>query len=274
LINIWLSEHGTILTHAGYLLNKKLYVMKKITGLTFSVCMIMLSVQSNAQFTKGTLMLGTTIGSAGYSSANSDYNYDAGELRSAKTNTFTFSVGPQIGFFLSPQLIAGATPSFNISTSHATNNVNNINNTFSNTTTTTTTTTVTIGPFLRYYFSNLKSNNWFYAQINGAVGTGSGTTDGSSISSTSTGSTNGKVTDIFTWNAGGSIGLTHFFYKRIGMDVALGYTDSHVHNYDINNSSSTNKTSGNITTSVNNYKLNTSTNGVTLGVGFHWFLKG
>lgn len=274
MLNICLSQSGIILTPADYLLNQKLYVMKKNIRVTFSVCVIMLSIKSNAQFTKGTLMLGTTIGSAGYTSASSDYNYDAGELRSVKTNTFTFSMGPQIAFFLSPRLIAGATPSFNISTSHATNNINNTNNSFSNSTTNTTTTTVTIGPFMRYYFSNLKSNNWFYAQLNGAVGTGSGTTDGSSTSSTSTGSTNGKVSDIFTWNAGGSIGLTHFFYKRIGMDVALGYNDSHVHNYDINNSTSTNKTSGGVTTSANNYKLNTSTNGVTLGVGFHWFLKG
>jgi hypothetical protein len=253
---------------------KKLNVMKKLLIATTSFCLLVLTTKTNAQFSRGTVMLGTTIGSAGYSAATSDYNYDAGEQREAKTNTFTFSVGPQIGFFLSPRLVAGATPSFNISTSHATNNINNTNNTFSNTTTNTTTTTVTIGPFMRYYLSSLKGNNWFYAQVNGAAGAGSGTTDGSSTSSTATGSTNGKVTNIFTWNAGGSLGLTHFFYKRIGMDVALGYNYSHVHNYDINNSTSTNKTSGNTTSSANNYTLNTATNGVTLGVGFHWFLKG
>ena len=248
--------------------------MKKLLKAIACICLVLLTIKSNAQFTKGTMMLGTTIGSAGYSSAGSDYNYDAGELRNTKTNAFTFSVGPQIGFFLSPRLVAGATPSFNISTSHATSNINNTNNTFSNTTTNTTTTTVSIGPFMRYYISNLKTNNWFYVQVNGAAGTGTGTSDGSSNSSTSTGSTNGKVSDIFTWNAGGSIGLTHFFYKRIGMDVALGYNHSYVHNYDINNSSTANKTSGNITTSANNYVLNTNTNGVTMSVGFHWFLKG
>ena len=68
--------------------------------------------------------------------------------------------------------------------------------------------------------------------------------------------------------------MTHFFYKRIGMDVAIGFNHSHVHNYDTNNTNLTNKTTGNVTESTNNYTLNTGTNGVTFGVGFHWFLKG
>ncbi len=238
------------------------------------VIALLLSPHVHAQFSKGTMMLGTTIGSTGYSSANSDYGYDAGTLKNTGTNTFTFSVGPQIGFFLSPHFVLGATPAFNISTSHATSSTANTNNTSSGSTTNTTTTTVSLGPFMRYYFAGMPGSNWFYAQINGAAGTGSGTTTGNSYSNTSTGSTDGKVSNIFTWNAGASIGLTHFFYKRIGMDFALGYSYSHVHNYDTNNSNSVSKTSGTVSESANNYTLNTATNGVTLGLGFHWFLKG
>jgi hypothetical protein len=248
---------------------KKIMLFALTSGL-----LICIANHANAQFTKGTIMLGTTIGTTGYSSASTDYNYDAGELRNAGTNTFTFSVGPQIGVFLSPRLVVGATPAFSINTSHATNDISNTNNTTSATTTNTTTSTVSLGPYMRYYFSNLATTNWFYAQINGAAGTGSGTTTGSSSSTNTVGSTNGKVTNIFTWNAGGSIGMTHFFDRRIGMDVAIGFNHSHVHNYDTNNTNSTNKTSGNVTESTNNYTLNTNTNGVTFGVGFHWFLKG
>jgi hypothetical protein len=249
--------------------------MKRSILMSFaSGFLTLVTLHSQAQFKKGTVMLGTTIGSTGYSSANSDYDYDAGELRSTGTNTFTFSIGPQIGVFLSPRLVLGATPAFNITTSHATNNITNTNNTFSASTTNTTTTTVSLGPFMRYYFTNLASNNWFYGQINGAVGSGGGTTTANNSSSTTVGSTNGKVSDILTWNAGASIGMTHFFYKRIGMDLAIGYNYSHVRNYDLNNTSSTNKTSGRVTETANNYTLNTATNGVTFGVGFHWFLKG
>ncbi|HMC87801.1 MAG TPA: outer membrane beta-barrel protein, partial [Chitinophagaceae bacterium] len=197
--------------------------MKKLVILTFAAdFLLLLSLQSNAQFSRGTMMLGTTVGSAAYSSANSDYDYQSGETRSAGTNSFTFNIGPQIGFFLTPRFVLGATPAFNITTSHATNDVTNANNTSSASTTNTTTTTVSLGPFMRYYFSSLTSNNWFYAQINGAVGTGSGNTTANSSSTTTVGSSNGQVEDILTWNAGGSLGMTHFFYKRIGMDVALG----------------------------------------------------
>src|SRR5450432_4886723 len=113
--------------------------MKKLMLLTITA-LLFLCFHVKAQFAKGTVMLGTTIGSTGYSSANSDYDYDAGELRSTGTNTFTFSIGPQIGVFLSPRLVLGATPAFNITTSHATNNITNTNNTFSASTTNTTTT--------------------------------------------------------------------------------------------------------------------------------------
>ena len=247
--------------------------MKKLFLLSFSAIVIF-SMNAKAQFSKGTIMLGTTIGSTGYSSANSDYGYDVGTLKNTGTNTFTFSVGPQVGVFLSPHLVFGATPAFSINTSHVNSTTTNTNSTVTGSATSTTTMTVTLGPFLRYYFSALSANNWLYGQINGAVGTGSGTSSGTSYNTTSTGTTNGKISNIFTWNSGASIGLTHFFYKRIGMDMALGYSYSHVHNYDTNNSYSTNTTSGKITSTPNNYTLNTSTNGVTLAVGFHWFLRG
>jgi hypothetical protein len=247
--------------------------MKKLFLLTMVIIALSVS-HARAQFARGTLMLGTTIGTTGYSSANSDYGYDVGTLKNTGTNTFTFSVGPQVGVFLSPHLVLGATPAFIISTSHVSSTTTNTNNTSSGSTTSTTTTTVSLGPYMRYYFNPGPTSTWFYAQINGAAGTGSGTSSGNSYNNTTTGNTNGKVSNIFTWNAGASLGLTHFFYRRIGMDIALGYSYNHVHNYDTNNTYSTNKTSGNIVATTNNYNLNTATNGVTLGVGFHWFLKG
>jgi Outer membrane protein beta-barrel domain len=249
--------------------------MGKLMRTVYAIAMIsLLSIHANAQFKKGTIMLGTTVGTTGYSSAGSDYNYDAGELRSAGNNTFTFSIGPQVGVFLSPRLVLGATPAFTISSSHATNHITNPNSTISATTTHTMTTTVTLGPYVRYYFTSLTGDNWFYGQINASIGSGGGSTSGTSNTTTTTGNTSGTVSDILTWNAGASIGMTHFFYKRIGMDIAVGYNYSHVHNYDVNNTSTINNTSGKITVTSNNYALNTATNGVTLGVGFHWFLKG
>jgi hypothetical protein len=253
--------------------NLKKRIMKKVIIMMSATC-VLYSTNIKAQFTKGTVMLGTTIGTTGYSSASSDYNYDAGNSKSTGTHTFTFSIGPQVGVFLTQHLVIGATPALNISSSHV--NTTNISATGTQTgsTTTTTTTTVSIGPFLRDYFASVPGNNWFYVQVNGSVGSGSGSSSGNSYTAASTANMNGKVSDIFNWNAGGSIGLTHFFYKRTGLDIALGYLYSHAHNYNIANTNTTNKTTGNTTGSANNYTLNTGTNGVTFGVGFHWFLKG
>ena len=52
---------------------KKLILLMLFSGL-------FISMRVHAQFAKGTLMLGTTLGSTGYSSANSDYGYDVGTV--------------------------------------------------------------------------------------------------------------------------------------------------------------------------------------------------
>src|SRR5450432_2731821 len=108
--------------------------MKKLMLLTITA-LLFLCFHVKAQFAKGTIMLGTTIGSTGYSSANSDYGYDVGTVKNTGTNTFTFSVGPQVGVFLSPHLVFGATPAFSISTSHVNSTTMNTNNTSSGSTT-------------------------------------------------------------------------------------------------------------------------------------------
>jgi len=229
---------------------------------------------AKAQFSKGTIMLGTTIGTTGYSSANSDYGYDAGNSRATTTHTFTVSAGPQMGIFLTPHLVFGVTPSVNFSTSHV--NTTNVSSAGvpTGSKTITNTTTVSVGPYLRDYFASVPGNNWFYLQVNGAVGSGSGSSSANSYTATSTANTNGKVSDILNWNVGGSIGLTHFFYKRVGIDIALGYLYSHAHNYNVNNTNTTNKATGSTSQADNNYTLNTATNGLSFGAGIHWFLKG
>jgi hypothetical protein len=233
---------------------------------------LLFTLPAKAQFKPGTLMVGTTVGSIGYSSANSDYGYDVGSARSTGTNTFTFSTGPQIGVFLSPNLVFGGSLSYTLSHSTATTTNTSATNVATGSKTTTNTNTFSLGPFLRYYFAGLKSNNWFYGQVNGAAGTGTGSSSGSSYTTTATGSSTGKTNGIFNWNTGASLGMTHFFYKRIGMDFSIGYTYSHAHS-DNNNITYTTKTStSTITSATNNYSLNTSTNSISVGVGFHLFI--
>jgi hypothetical protein len=238
----------------------------------FFISVFFIFSNSQAQFKRGTLMMGTTIGSTAFSSASSDYGYDDGESRTTDTKTYTLNLGPQIGVFLTPNFVVGGTFSFGLTNSQANTSTLLTNATTTGSKTNTMTSTVSIGPFLRYYFAGLPDRNWFYMQVNGAAGTGSGSNSGNSFTSTTTATTDGSVSSIMTWNAGGSFGLTHFFYKHIGMDIAVGYSYSHTHNYNVNNTNTTNTSTDKLTTSTNNYTLNTGTNGVTLGVGFHWFL--
>jgi hypothetical protein len=243
----------------------------KMPILLATIFSFFLVANSQAQFKRGTLMVGTTIGSTAYSSANSDYDYVDGETKSTGTNTYSFSVGPQIGVFLSPNFVLGGTFSFSLTNSQVNSTTDDLSVT-TGSKTNTTTSTFSLGPFMRYYFAGLPGKNWFYMQANGAVGSGSGSNSGNSYTASNTATTNGSVSNILTWNAGGSFGLTHFFYKRIGMDIAIGYSYSHVHNYDLNTTNTTSISTDKLTTTTNNYTLNTGTNGVTLSVGFHWFL--
>lgn len=226
-----------------------------------------------AQFSKGTLMLGTNLATTSYSNASSDYTYDAGGSKSTGTHTYSFSMGPQIGVFVTHNLVFGGTLSFSLTNSKVNTTTNNANNTTSGSKTTTTTSTVSLGPFLRAYFAGIPARNWFYFQVNGSAGTGSGSNSGTSYTPTTDGSSSGSVSNIFNWNAGGSIGMTHFFNRHVGLDLAAGYTYTHNHNYDVNNTTTTNISTGKSTSSANNYTLNTGTSGFSLGFGFHWYLE-
>ncbi len=229
-------------------------------------------MSAKAQFKPGTLFVATTLGTLGYSSANSDYGYDVGTAKSTGTKTVTFSAGPQIGVFLTPKLIFGGSLSYSLN--HSSTNTTNTSatNTITGSKSTTTTNTVSLGPLLRYYFTSLSARNAFYGQVNGAAGTGTGSSSGSSDATTADGSSTGKITGIFNWNAGASVGMTHFFSKKIGMDFAVGYSLSHTHSDNNNITYTTKLSNGTITSATNNYSLNTTTNGVTLGLGFHLFI--
>jgi hypothetical protein len=245
--------------------------MKK-TFTFLAVACALLSSQAKAQFNKGTIMVGPTIGSTAYSSANSNYEYDNSETRGTGTNSYTFSVGPQLGVFIARNVVAGASLTLSLSNTQTNTTLNSATAAINGSKTTTNSLTVAIGPYIRYYFANHFSNNLFYGQIDGSIGSGSGNSSGSAFTSTTTSTSIGKVNSIFNWNGGASLGMSHFFNKHIAMDIALGYRYT-VAKSDNLNSTQTVKTSNNTnSSSTNNYNLTTTTNGVTLSAGFHWFL--
>jgi hypothetical protein len=253
-------------------INQKNKTMKKTIVAMAGFCTL-LAFNANAQFERGTIMLGANIGSGAFTSANSDYVYDNASTRSTKTTGYSFSGGPQLGVFIGRNVAVGGTFSYTVSD-------NTTNTTLMATTgtsggkTTSTNYTVNFGPFVRCYFANHPARNLLYLQAGARLGTGYGNSSGNGYSPTTTYNTTGSQSNINTWDASGTLGLTHFFYRHIGMDFYGGYTYSHSRSDNANATNTMKDSNGVVTTSTNNYSLATATSGITLGVTFHWFLEG
>lgn len=249
--------------------------MKKITLLfagSFFIITFLLSMPVSAQFKKGTLMLGTTVGSTTYSDAKSQYDYDNGNTTSTNTHAYTLGFGPEVGVFVSSSVVLGATLTFDFNNSNEAATNHDVNNTTSGSNDGNTTATVMLEPMVRYYFAGSPKKNWFYMELHSGAGTGIGRSSGNGYTTATTSTTSGKVSNIVNWNTGGGLGMTHFFSHRLGLDFSLGYTYSHSYSDNDNTTVTTNKSTNVLSSSTNNYSLTTATNGVTFSVGFFRFL--
>jgi hypothetical protein len=248
--------------------------MKK--SLLSSILCLLVSISVSAQFSKGTIFVGPTIGTNSYQSASDNLDYSSGtnNNRSISSKTYTLTIGPQVGVFVTDHLVVGGSANVGV-TDKKTNTSTLLSNAATTTANTkTNTTTFTAGPFLRYYFFETLSKNMFYGQLNGNIGTGSGSSSGNgNNNATTTYQSSGTVNGIFTWTAGGSLGFTHFFNDFVGMDVAVGYSFNSTMNNNINTTNTKSNTTEIVTSNPNNYKETDHTNGITLGLGFHWFFK-
>jgi hypothetical protein len=172
--------------------------------------------------------------------------------------------------FVNDHLIVGGSLGFDFT--HNKQSIQSTENNLDNQDTRKNTFTINVGPFARYYFfNNSPGSTLFFTQVEARVGTGSGNSSGNGDNTTNTFTTSGKITKIFNWDAGGSIGVTHFIQKNIGLDIFAGY------NYGSNkshNNATTNYTtkSGGVNSSRTvDYDLTSHSNNMVLGVGFHWF---
>ncbi len=227
----------------------------------------------HAQTGKGNLFAGASIGSAAYSSASNNYDYIDGNNKTTDSKTYAISGSPSLGVFVNDHLIIGGV--FGLNYKHLKNEENTTETAILNSKTATNTFTVDLGPFVRYYFfQNNPSSTLLYLQAQATAGTGSGNTAGSGTSNSIAYTSSGKVSNIFTYTGGGSIGVTHFFQKTVGLDLGIGYGYAHEKSTNVNNQYKTASSGGAKTTVTNDYDLNTSTNGLTLSAGFHWFIPG
>ncbi|HZY37916.1 MAG TPA: hypothetical protein VFE53_14760 [Mucilaginibacter sp.] len=207
-----------------------------------------------AQGSKGNLFVGTDIGSTSYNSINMSTNTN-GNIITSDTKEYTIGVAPAIGIFLSDHLVFGGDLSVNY-TYDKDNETDNSGGAVLSSSSTRNITHFDIGPFVRYYFfADKPSKTMFYLQANGTVGAGSGS---GSITDASAVATNSNISGLFVYSAGGSVGISHYILKNVGLNFGLGY--SYLHQSYSNNSGSTTSsiTSGN--------------SGISLSAGFHVIL--
>lgn len=244
--------------------------MKKIIFVVFACTTGTLI--AGAQTEKGNMFVGAGIGNTSYSSQGDNYSYSDGNSRQTDIKINKIVLNPTMGWFVTNHLIAGANVGLNYT--HNKNNTNITEAPASTSNKVTNTFTVDAGPFLRYYFFNGQpSNTLLFVQADGSIGAGSGSSSGSGTTANYTYTSTGKVSNVFTYDGGASVGITHFIQKNVGLDIAAGYLYTHQKssNTDVNDRT---MNAGGKTTINNNYDLASHVSGITLSAGFHWFLQG
>ena len=238
--------------------------MKKIF-LAAAVCMAGLS-SVKAQIAKGNLFVGSDIGGTTYNWGTNTFDNSTGDIQKINNKKYAIGLTPAMGVFVTDHLVFGGY--LDISYDHTKDNVTNTDPANVSTQATGSSSTYSIGPFLRYYFFNTKpSKTLLYIEGRAAVGTGSGSDNESHIAPGNGFVYTSNDNNMFLFKADGSVGITHFISKNVGLDVAVGY----LYNYEKYTTNYTNQPDGGGATS-GSIKTTVPENGITLSAGFHFFL--
>jgi len=238
--------------------------MKKII-LTMAVCIAGLT-GVKAQIAKGNLFVGSTIGATTYNWGTYTYDYSTGNNQKLDNKKYSINLTPSLGVFVTDHLVFGG--NLDVGYDHTKNDVTNTDPAGTGTQTTVNSSTYSVGPFLRYYFFNTTpSKTLVYIQGVATVGTGSGSTNESHINTDDNLIYTANDNNMFLFKANGSLGITHFIGKNIGLDVAVGY----MYDYEKYTTNFTNQP-GSGGSSSGSIKTTLPENGIALSAGFHFFL--
>lgn len=228
----------------------------------FFICLaLFLSVNSFAQFQKGTRTVGFNIGGISFTGNSTSYEQQQVGTGKTATNNFNVSLNPSMGWFVSENVLIGGNIGVNFSsTKKDGGGAESKSNTI----------TIGVGPFARYYFGNSGFLPYVQASIFAGFGSGKG-----SGTSTLTGQTTKWEEDqkgIFNINAGGGFGVTKMIGKNIGFDLGLGLayiSTSYNYSYIANTQFTAPPSS---TRSENKGKYTNNAFNVNASVGFQIFL--
>jgi hypothetical protein len=235
------------------------------------IVLLVFSAAVNAQFTKGMRTIGATVGTAFFNGGKTDISYPPPTAGYTSNNdNYGISLSPEMGWFVSDNMVAGARLIFAYSKSK-TNDVSDASgNTFNKDESDRF--NAGIGGFLRNYFKSPGSVSPF-GQFNLSLGTGSSSTKGFTFNGNDKSSYDGNSSGDFFINAGISLGITKMLNDHTGLDFFAGYT------YSRNKSTfskTTNVDQGNNgtidITFENNPTQKFSNNGLSLGISLQVFL--
>lgn len=247
--------------------------MQRFSGFAVLSLILIFPLALNAQFEKGTRMVGASVASLFFNSGNSDQSVASIGTVNAKVSGYGINITPSVGWFLSENTAAGVTLSLNPSAEKQSFEENGSTfqkdntNSFS----------VGVGGFLRSYFKSSGSLLPF-GQLGIDAGMSNTNKDGffygGSGSSVYKDTYETKSSGGFFTNASFVAGVTKMVGEYTGLDIYLGYnlsfnkrTVNTTTQKDIGIDGSIDETLTNeFTSKFTNHKF-------MLGVGFQIFLK-
>ena len=183
---------------------------------------MMFATVASAQFTKGTRMVGVSLGSAFFNSGKKEFSVPAPTTGyTSSINSYGFGISPSMGWFISSDMVVGARVMLGYNydkTIDADNNVTfrkNIRTSF----------TGSIGGFARKYFGT--DGFMPFAQVHADAGSGTSHTEGFLYTTVYKEIYTGKSSGDFSADGGLSVGVTKLLNDHVGLEIAAGYLYSY-----------------------------------------------
>lgn len=244
----------------------------KMRNAFFLLTALCSSLISFSQFAKGDKMLGVSVGTFSGNSGTTKFTTGTSAAGyDSKSNNFTVSVSPSIGWFVKDDLAVGVSLNFRTG-SYKTDDLSR-DTTFRYNKTTTF--DAGIGGFVRKYFKSSKTLLPFIqANVNAGVSgsNNNGFVFASDIVGVYKDSYESKTSGGLYANIGAGIGATKMLGTNVGLDFSIGYN----YNYNKNDFSSTTKrdylTAVGDFTSESKYTSKLGNHGFNIGVGVQVFL--
>jgi hypothetical protein len=242
--------------------------MQRFTLLILSF-ILLTGAAVNAQFKKGQLMPGITVGSIFFNSGKTEYSAPPPTTGyTSNTNSAGINLSPSLGWFISGRTVIGGRVSGNYRYDKYLDASNNV--TFRKKEDRVT--QWGLGAFVRNYFG--QAGRFIpFGQVAVDGGLGNARTEGFTYTSTYRETYKGKSGSSSFINAGVSAGVTRLLGEQVGLDLAIGYVFSHTQQKfttdtfrDVGIDGTIDETrKSEITTRMNNH-------GVTLSMGIQVFI--